>query len=165
MSVLAAVVALATVDTFARHVSVTAARITSLSLASAVAATAAAAVAATVGVTTVRIGAVPSYMPDLTALIALLRTALATANGAAALGALTADVATLAASVASLAILHTLGAVTAEMTLIAAIVTFRCATVGAVTGLMSCLAASEARARGSGVIHGDENWQICFARS
>jgi hypothetical protein len=160
MSILAAVVALATIDTFARHVSVTAARITSLSLASAVAAAAAAAaVAATVGATTVRFGAVPSYVSDLTALIALLRTTLATTNGAAALGALTADVATLTASVASLAILHTLGTVTAEMTLVAAIVTFRCATVGAVAGLMSCLAAIEARARGSGVIHGDENWQ------
>ncbi|KAI1108229.1 hypothetical protein F5Y14DRAFT_436950 [Nemania sp. NC0429] len=93
-------------------------------------------------------------MADLTALIALLRSALAATNWTTALGALTADVAALTASVASFVILGALRTIAAEVTLVSTIVTFGSATVRAVASLMGCLAASEARS--GRVIHNDD---------
>lgn len=105
---LAAVIALHAVDTFARHVSITTARVAGLSRATTEAATTA------VGVTVRRLIAVPSDVADLTTLVALsgLATAAATANGAFAR-----NVAGLTTLVAGLVVLHGLGAITAHMAL------------------------------------------------
>lgn len=147
MSGEAAVVALGTVDTVARHVSKTAARVAGL-LALVTTATAATAL---VGA---GIRAVPGNMTGLAALVALasgaaLHTAAAATTNGRGLAAITRDVAGLSAAVACLVpriLVGRSGAVAAHMALLAAVVASRGSLLGAVTGLVSKITASEAGA-------------------
>jgi hypothetical protein len=122
---LAAVVALHAVDTLARHVAETTARVAGLAGTALLETT-------TVVVTVGRLVAVTGNVADLTTLVALGGLAATAAHGA-----VTGDVAGLAALVAGLVVLHGLSAVTAHVALATTVVALSRTLGGAVASLVS----------------------------
>lgn len=134
---LAAVVALHAVDTLARHVAETTARVAGLAGTTLLLET------TTVVVTVGRLVAVAGNVADLTTLVALGGLAATAAHGA-----VTGDVAGLAALVAGLVVLHGLSAVTAHVALAATVVALGRTLSGAVASLVSGRTARVASATG-----------------
>jgi hypothetical protein len=122
---LATVVALHAVDTLARHVAETTARVAGLAGTALLETT-------TVVVTVGRLVAVTGNVADLTTLVALGGLAATAAHGA-----VTGDVAGLAALVAGLVVLHGLSAVTAHVALATTVVALSRTLGGAVASLVS----------------------------